>query len=86
MRGSLRLLGARYSLLCPAAQTSLIAAEQLSSFRDLGDPSLVIVAVAKAFESQLVLEKYVALRTSACATIRLRSYYCAIAQFSESRS
>ncbi len=47
------LLGGSYTLLCPAAQTSLITAEQLSSFRDLGDPSLAIVAMAKAFESQL---------------------------------
>ena len=42
-----------FSLLCPEAQSSLVTAEQVSRFRDLGDPSVVVVEVAKAFESQL---------------------------------
>jgi hypothetical protein len=46
-------LGGTYSLLCPEAQACLVTAEQLSQFRELADPSVVVVAIAKAFESQL---------------------------------
>ena len=49
-----QVLGGVYSLLCPEAQSSLVTAEQLSRVRDLADPSHVVVAVAKAFEAQLM--------------------------------
>ena len=48
-----QVLGGVFSLLCREAQSSLVTAEQLSRFRDLGDPSVVVIEVAKAFESQL---------------------------------
>ncbi|MGD0870234.1 MAG: hypothetical protein ABSB88_11825 [Bryobacteraceae bacterium] len=47
------VLGGTFSLLCTEAQTTLIAAEQLSRYRELTDPSLVVVELRKAFELQL---------------------------------
>lgn len=47
------VLGGTFSLLCPGAQNTLIAAEQLSRYRELTDPSVVVVELRKAFELQL---------------------------------
>jgi hypothetical protein len=47
------VLGGTFSLLCTEAQTTLIAAEQLSRYRELTDPSAVVVELRKAFELQL---------------------------------